>query len=201
MNIREIANKYELDQNKLASFVLNSDLHYKSTMFNGIEVMDDIDLVLKGYREYIAQKEAEQNAKRIAEEEELRKKTEEAARRMQVVAARNEAIRSTIITTTPVLTGYKIVKYCGIVSAESNIGTGFFSEISMAAADSWGSESGMFNSKLSKAKEDAENKLIIKAVDKGANAVIGVDFDILTLSNNAIVVSANGTAVKVEKDQ
>ena len=33
----------------------------------------------------------------------------------------------------------------------------------------------------------------------GANAVIGVDFDYLTFSNNMIGVVANGTAVNIEK--
>lgn len=39
-----------------------------------------------------------------------------------------------------------------------------------------------------------------KALQLGANAIIGVDFDIMTIGNNMIVVSANGTAVIIKKN-
>jgi len=53
--------------------------------------------------------------------------------------------------------------------------------------------------KLSEAKEIVQDKLIVKAIEFGANALIGVDFDMMSLGNNVLVVSVNGTAVKVEK--
>ena len=43
-----------------------------------------------------------------------------------------------------------------------------------------------------------DNLKVITA-HKGANAIIGINFDILTWANNALVVLTNGTAVKVEK--
>ncbi|MCI8389973.1 MAG: YbjQ family protein [Roseburia sp.] len=42
---------------------------------------------------------------------------------------------------------------------------------------------------------------IEKALNVGANAVIGVDLDLMTLTNNMIVVSANGTAVLIEEEK
>lgn len=95
--------------------------------------------------------------------------------------------------------GYKIVEYCDIVSAETVLGTGMFSELSLAVNDFLGTSSNAYQSKLANAKKDAQDKLKVVAASCGANAVIGIDFDILTLGNNAIVVSANGTAVKIEK--
>lgn len=97
--------------------------------------------------------------------------------------------------------GYNIVEYCGIVSAEAVLGTGIFSELSLSINDFFGTTSNSYQSKFALAKETATNNLKMVAVDKGANAIIGIDFDILTLTNNAIVVSANGTAVKIEKIQ
>lgn len=49
------------------------------------------------------------------------------------------------------------------------------------------------------AKELSVEKLKIQSVLAGGNAVIGIDFDYITLSNNMIGVSANGTAVVIEK--
>ena len=201
MNTRDIAAKYSIDLKKLETFVLGSKLTFKSTMFSGIEVNEDPDYVYEVYQDYLNKSAAEELAKKKKEEEKQRKEAQQIEEARIQARKLEESIRSTIITTTPILPDYKIIEYCGIVSAESNIGTGLISELSMAWADSLGGQSNAFNTKLSTAKEMAEKGLVFKAVTKGANAVIGVDFDILTLSNNAIVVSANGTAVKVERIQ
>lgn len=65
--------------------------------------------------------------------------------------------------------------------------------------DLLGTSSGTFEGKMSKAKKIALNNLIEKSLSIGANALIGIDFDIMTLTNNMIVVSINGTAVVIEK--
>ena len=39
----------------------------------------------------------------------------------------------------------------------------------------------------------------VNCIDKGGNAIIGIDFDYITFSNNMIGVVANGTAVRIEK--
>lgn len=54
--------------------------------------------------------------------------------------------------------------------------------------------------KLTEAKERALKKLYLNCYDAGANAVIGVDFEMMTIGTNMIVTCANGTAVKVEKE-
>mgnify|MGYP002474615196 FL=1 len=41
--------------------------------------------------------------------------------------------------------------------------------------------------------------MIVNALAINANAIIGIDFDITTFSNNMIGVSVNGTAVVVEE--
>ena len=50
-----------------------------------------------------------------------------------------------------------------------------------------------------KIKSYLSNSYKEKCISIGANAVIGVDFDITTFSNNIIAVSANGTAVVIKK--
>lgn len=96
-------------------------------------------------------------------------------------------------------TGYNIVRYCGIISAETVLGTGMLSEWSLSLNDFFGTTSETYQSKLAVAKQSAQDKLKVIAATQGANAIIGIDFDILTLANNAIVVSVNGTAVLIEK--
>ena len=95
--------------------------------------------------------------------------------------------------------GYKITDYLNIVSGEIVLGTGFLSELSASVVDVLGTTSSTFHGKFCAAKSMALENIINDALNIGANAIIGIDFDITTLSNNIIVVSVNGTAVKIEK--
>ncbi len=95
--------------------------------------------------------------------------------------------------------GFGIIEYMDIISSEVVLGTGIFSEVAAQIDDFLGETSSPLEKKLSEAKRAAKEKLKIKAMDEGANAVIGVDFDIMTIGNNMIVVSASGTAVVIEK--
>lgn len=95
--------------------------------------------------------------------------------------------------------GYKITQYLEVISGEVVLGTGFLSELSASVADFLGSGAGMFETKLESAKTAAKEKLVLKSVECGGNAIIGVDFDYITFSNNMIGVIANGTSVRIEK--
>lgn len=95
--------------------------------------------------------------------------------------------------------GYRIMDYVGVISGETVIGTGLLSEFTASFDDAFGMESNSFASKMRKVKENALTKLKMQSAFVGGNAVIGVDFDYLTFSNNMIGVSANGTAVVIEK--
>ena len=52
---------------------------------------------------------------------------------------------------------------------------------------------------MKEVKRNAYEEMVKNAKKIGANALIGVDFDYITLSNNILGVSANGTAVRIEK--
>lgn len=95
--------------------------------------------------------------------------------------------------------GYKITEYLGIVSSEIVLGTGFLSELSLSINDTLGTQVNAYEEKLSLAKNAALENLITMALDKRANAVIGLNYDIFTLTQNTLVVSANATAVYIEK--
>lgn len=95
--------------------------------------------------------------------------------------------------------GYQITEYIGLISSEIALGTGFLSELSVSINDALGSQSNIFGEKLSQAKKTVLDNLTVKAIEKGANAVIGLDYDIFTLVNNMIIVSLNATAVYIER--
>ncbi len=95
--------------------------------------------------------------------------------------------------------GYNIIEYKGIVSGEVVLGTGFMSEFSASVSDFFGTQSNLFANKMAQAKHGALTNLIKNALMEGANALIGVDFDYITFNNNILGVSANGTAVEIEK--
>ena len=95
--------------------------------------------------------------------------------------------------------GYKIKKYMGFCSGECVLGTGFFSALNAGVADFLGSNSSMYEEKLSKAKLAAIKELQNHASALGANAIIGLDVDYTTFTSDIMGVIANGTAVMVEE--
>ena len=113
--------------------------------------------------------------------------------------AQIEKARNQILTTGYNFEGYNIVKYIGIISGETVLGAGFLSEFSASFSDILGDESSAFTDKLEAAKNTALDKLSVKSMEKGGNAIIGIDFDYITFSNNMIGVVANGTSVVIEK--
>lgn len=97
--------------------------------------------------------------------------------------------------------GYEVEKYIGIFSGEVVLGTGFISEYAASFSDLFGTRSNAFADKMMTAKQGALQKLMKNALLAGANALIGVDFDYITFSNNILGVSANGTAVVIRKEE
>ena len=112
---------------------------------------------------------------------------------------RQKRINSIKKTTGYNFEGYTIVEYKDIISSEIVLGTGFLSDLSVQVNDLLGTTSTTYANKLSQAKQMALDELILNVGNKGGNAVLGIDFDIMTISSNMIVVSASGTVVVIEK--
>ena len=105
-----------------------------------------------------------------------------------------------IITTTPSIEGKKITRYCGIVCGEAILGANLFKDIFAGIRDLVGGRSQTYERELQRARDIALRELEARALELGANAVIGVDIDyeVLGQSNGMLMVSASGTAVVVE---
>ena len=106
------------------------------------------------------------------------------------------------LAATPIIEGKRIVKYYGIVSGETIIGANVFRDLFASIRDIVGGRSGSYEEVLRMAKDTALKEMEAQAAQMGANAVIGVDLDYETVggSGSMLMVTANGTAVKIEED-
>ncbi|MEX0368490.1 MAG: heavy metal-binding domain-containing protein [Ruegeria sp.] len=102
-----------------------------------------------------------------------------------------------IVTTTPSVEGRQIAKYHGIVVGEAIMGANVVRDFFASITDVVGGRSGAYESKLQDARETALQELEMRAADKGADAVVGVDLDYEVVGESMLMVSASGTAVSL----
>ena len=86
-----------------------------------------------------------------------------------------------LITTTPIIEGKRIVKYYGIVSGETIIGANVFRDLFASIRDIVGGRSGSYEEVLRMAKDTALKEMEAQAAQMGANAVIGVDLEVVAV--------------------
>ena len=105
-----------------------------------------------------------------------------------------------LVTTTPSIEGKRITRYCGVISGEAIMGANLFKDLFAGIRDLVGGRSATYEREMQRAREIALKELQERAVDLGANAVVGVDLDyeVLGEKNGMLMVSASGTAVVVE---
>lgn len=103
-----------------------------------------------------------------------------------------------IITTTPSVEGRRVAQYLGIVVGESILGTNIFRDIFAGLRDIVGGRSGAYEEKMREAREIALREMEDYARQLGADAVLSVDIDYEVIGQDMLMVSASGTAVKLE---
>ena len=103
-----------------------------------------------------------------------------------------------LLTTTNTIEGKQIVQYYGIVTGETIIGANLFKDFFAGIRDIVGGRAGSYDSVLREAKDTALQELRERAMQLGANAVIGIDLDYETVGANGsmLMVTAAGTAVR-----
>lgn len=102
-----------------------------------------------------------------------------------------------IVTTTNNIEGHNITGYLGIITGETIIGANLFRDIFASVRDVVGGRSGAYEEVLREAKDTALSEMTQKAMEMGADAVVGVDLDYETIRNGMLMVTASGTAVKL----
>ena len=104
-----------------------------------------------------------------------------------------------ILTTTPSIEGKQISSYHGVVFGEVITGINFVKDFFAGVRNFVGGRSGSYEEELMKARDAALQELEHRAMEKGANAVVGIDIDyeVLGQNNGMLMVTASGTAVTV----
>jgi uncharacterized protein YbjQ (UPF0145 family)/ribosomal protein L40E len=102
-----------------------------------------------------------------------------------------------ILTTTYSVESRAITEYLDVLTGEVVLGTGVLSELGAGIADLFGTRASGFQKKLRDAKSAALDAIKDQAVRVGADAIVGMDIDYMTLANNMLMVTATGTAVKL----
>jgi uncharacterized protein YbjQ (UPF0145 family) len=102
-----------------------------------------------------------------------------------------------IVTTTDAVEGRQIAAYLGVVSGEAVYGANVFRDFFASIRDVIGGRAGGYEKVLKDGKEVAIEDMVDEARALGADAVIGVDVDYENIGQSMLMVSANGTAVKL----
>lgn len=106
-----------------------------------------------------------------------------------------------IVTTTDGIEDNKVVAYLGVVTGEAVLGANIFKDFFAGIRDIVGGRSAAYEGELRKAKNTAIQEMTERAKELGANAIVGVDLDYEAISSgNMLMVSANGTAVKIRPE-
>lgn len=104
-----------------------------------------------------------------------------------------------ILSTTNSLEGHRVTQYCGLVSGQAILGANVFRDIFASVRDFFGGRSGAYENVLRDAREHAIADMVKQAEAAGANAIVGIDIDYSAVGSKGsmLMVSANGTAVKL----
>lgn len=102
-----------------------------------------------------------------------------------------------LLVTTDSVEGRRVVDYLGIVSGDAIVGANMFRDFFARIRDVVGGRAGGYENALKGAKEAAIGDMVETARALGANAIIGVDLDYETVGESMLMVSANGTAVRL----
>jgi uncharacterized protein YbjQ (UPF0145 family) len=105
-----------------------------------------------------------------------------------------------LVSTTPSIEGKRITRYCGVVAGEAILGANMFKDLFAGIRDLVGGRSGTYERELQRAREIALKEIQERAVELGANAVVGIDIDyeVLGSGGSMLMVSVSGTAVVLE---
>jgi len=110
-----------------------------------------------------------------------------------------QIIKRMILTTTPTVEGRTITEYKGVVFGEVIAGVNFIRDFAASIRNIIGGRSGSYEEELVKARNQAMDELANRAIELGADAVVGidVDYEVLGPDNGMLMVTASGTAVKL----
>ena len=199
MKSRDIARNYGVDQQWFDHWVPQSGYRFRTGVLGGIDVEDgqNLDEMVNAFRQWI--------------DEQQRANAQAQAEQAQAMQEKQQALAGILITSGFNFDGHTITRYSGYISGDDVV------QIARGQGGFWGGGatdvgSALMNS-LVHLRRNALNELKEAALALGCNAVIGVDFDYLTLDPETVNsqggtlympyvfgVTANGNAVVIEKN-
>ena len=107
-----------------------------------------------------------------------------------------------LMVTTPTVPGYKITQVLGLVTGLTPRTRGALGKFIAGFKSMFGGEVTAFTSEVEKARWEAISRAKSRAIELGANAIIGIDVETsdLGLQSGIVLFSATGTAVVLEKE-
>ena len=196
MKATELCAKYNISYAKFVEYLNMHKLCYTEN-FWGDKIIDD-----RLAEQYVNAFLSEKN---ISNEE----MAQLAAEREQIEAVKRKAMAEMLVTSGFNFDGYKITKYSGYISGDDAISVDRGVSFLGIGGDSARDE---LMASLAKIRRNALRELKEAAYDLGCNAVVGVDFDYITLDPQThnigggtklqpyvFGVTANGNAVIIEK--
>ena len=205
MKTREITEKYQIDKDQFEIFLIRKEKKFREGLLGTI--VDDTD-VESYVAEYLDYERTKSQRKLLAEQERVLREREEQEQREAArleEQRKNAAMAQMLISSGFNFDGYKIVKYSGYISGDD--------ATQIPRSGVFGGKNGEnLTQALVRIRRQALTELKEAAYNLGCNAVIGVDFDYITLEPETanitggtlyepyiICVTANGNAVVIEK--
>lgn len=220
VKVKNISVNNEFDYDDFEKYIFDSKVEYYPGL-NGISIDDDeydINQIILDYKKY--RDSGEKKPIEDMTEDELKERQERleanekdklaALEEAQEAEKKRKALSSMLITSGFNFDGYTITKYSGYISGDDAVQVPRNKGIFFATAVNVGDA---LMESLVKIRRQALKELKEAAYNLGCNAVIGVDFDYITLDpetsgfNNVTTylpyvfgVTANGNAVVIEKN-
>ena len=210
MRASEIAKKYNIDKVDFEDFVYFSGL--KQSGLKDLKIKDElVEEYVEKYKEYCEKKKVEQSekAQRIEREKEKRQQElVEIQKQEELLKQKQREVSKILISSGFTFEGYNITKYSGYISGDDAV------QIPRSGLFSHNNHGQLLTDALVKIRRQALQELKEAAYDLCCNAIIGVDFDYITLDPQTanitggttyepyvICVTANGNAVIIEKNE
>lgn len=109
-------------------------------------------------------------------------------------------MKNLIITTTETIPGKKVLEILGVVRGSTVRARNIGRDIAASFKNVVGGEIKTYTELTEHARDEAFNRMVNKAIDLGADAVVGVRFMTSMVMQGASEMLAFGTAVKLSKN-
>ena len=209
MKVKDIVKQFGIDRDRFEEYIRQAKIEYKENTFTSeiasINDGQDINTLITNFKQY----ESDLQRDKVLKEKEA---DQERARQEKAALDKKEALANILITSGFNFDGYTITKYSGYISGDDAVQV----ERGRSFLGYGGKNMGEgLMASLVVIRRNALAELKEAAYTLGCNAVIGVDFDYITLDPQThdvlaggttyqpyvFGVTANGNAVIIEKNK